>query len=107
MGNAVGWLGTGDMHLNVGMRRKAFLNHYRQLLDQVNVFGLPHHGSHRNFHPSLPDEMPNLTQCVAAAGPNGYGHPHADVVDIVNSSGRQFIQADNTGQTALRWRHAV
>ena len=106
MGGAAGWLGTGDMHLDVGVRRKAFLRHYRELLDQVNVFGLPHHGSHRNFHPSVPGEMRALTQCVAAAGPNGYGHPNPDVIDIVHSARRQFIQVDDTGRSVLQWRHA-
>jgi hypothetical protein len=105
--NAVGWLGTGDMHLDVGIRRKAMLGHYRQLLDQVNVFALPHHGSRRNFHPSLLASMPNMTQALAAAGPNGYGHPHTDVIESVQSASRYFVQVSDTGRTVLQWRFSA
>jgi hypothetical protein len=104
-GTQVGWLGTGDAHLKSGQRRAAFLRHYQVLLEQVNVFGLPHHGSHRNFGLSLPDEMPYMTQCVAAAGPNGYGHPHKVVEDAVRYAGRQFIQVSHREETSLQWRH--
>lgn len=102
---AVGWLGTGDMHLNVGRRREAMINHYRYLLDQVNVFALPHHGSHRNYHPSLLREMPNVTQCVAASGPNGYGHPSDHVKQSVLSAGREFVQVSDKGRSVLQWKH--
>lgn len=74
--DSIGWLGTGDMHLNVGVRRKHFIAHYSSLLEQVGVFGLPHHGSHHNFHPELLLALPNAIECVAASGPNNYGHPH-------------------------------
>lgn len=102
---AVGWLGTGDMHLNGVRRRAAMINHYRYLLDQVNVFALPHHGSHRNYHPSLPHEMPNMTQCVAASGPNGYGHPSDTVKQSVLSAGREFVRVSDKGRSVLQWRH--
>lgn len=103
---AVGWLGTGDMHLDGARRRKRMLDHYREVLDQVNVFGLPHHGSHHNFHVSLPSTMQRMIQCVAAAGPNGYGHPHEMVKDIVRSAGRQFVHVSDSGQSVLTWRHS-
>jgi hypothetical protein len=105
-GNAVGWLGTGDMHLNGPRRRKGMLNHYQAVLEQVNVLALPHHGSHRNFHASLPWEMPNMTQCVAAAGPNGYGHPSDDVKQTMQSAGREFVHVSDKGRSALQWRHS-
>jgi hypothetical protein len=105
-GHVVGWLGTGDMHLNGTHRRKAMLNHYQAVLDQVNVFALPHHGSHRNFHASLPGTMPNMIQCVAAAGPNGYGHPSDVVKQSVQSAGREFVQVSDKGRSALHWRHS-
>ena len=103
--NAVGWLGTGDMHLNVGRRRKAFLTHYRHLLGQVNVFGLPHHGSHRNFDSSLPSEIPNATHFVAAAGPNSYGHPDKGVIQMVQANGQDFVRISEKVRSSLEWRH--
>jgi Metallo-beta-lactamase superfamily len=104
--NAVGWFETGDMHLNVGRRRKAFVHHYRDVLDQVNVFALPHHGSHRNFHDSLFGELPNMSQCVAATGPNGYGHPSDSVKQSVHSSGKEFVHVSHKGKSVLQWRHS-
>lgn len=105
-GLAVGWLGTGDMHLNGARRRKAMLNHYQGVLDQVNVFGLPHHGSHRNFHAALPGALPNMIQCVAATGPNGYGHPSDVVKQAVQSAGREFVQVSDKGRSVLQWKHS-
>ena len=102
---AIGWLGTGDMHLNGMRRRQTMAKYYQSVLDQVNVFGLPHHGSHRNFHASLPTMMPNLTQCVAAAGPNGYGHPNEAVRHVVQSSGCEFVHVTDRGRSILQWRH--
>lgn len=104
-GQAIGWLGTGDMHLNSSRRRQAMMQHYRELLDQVNVFTLPHHGSQHNFHASLPTMMPNLTQCVAAAGPNGYGHPSTAVRQAVQSLGHEFLHVSDKGRSVLQWRH--
>lgn len=106
-GGVVGWLETGDMHLDVGRRRNAMLRHYQYVLNQVNVFALPHHGSHRNFHQSLPAMLPNLTQCVAAAGPNGYGHPNLEVRELVQSAGIEFVHVTDRGQSALQWRHGI
>lgn len=104
-GGVVGWLETGDMHLNVAHRRKAMIRHYQDVLSEVNVFALPHHGSHRNFHASLFSMLPNLTQCVAAAGPNGYGHPNSGVRELVRSSSLEFVHVTDRGQSVLQWRH--
>jgi hypothetical protein len=101
----VGWLGTGDMHLNVARRRKAFLAHYRQLLDQVNVFGLPHHGSDRNFDTSLPTALPHATQFVAATGPNSYGHPGERTRRAVTANGKAFVRVSDRPRSCLEWWH--
>jgi hypothetical protein len=106
-GQAVGWLGTGDMHLNVACRRRALKAHYQSVLDLVQVFGLPHHGSYRNFHASIVSQMPNMIQCVAASGTNGYGHPSPSVVEIVHSFGREFVLVNENGSSVLRWQHSA
>lgn len=103
--NEVGWLGTGDMHLDVKIRRKCFLDHYDQLLPRVNVFGLPHHGSRLNYNPDLPDMMPNASQFAAAAGPNNYDHPSSLVKQSVWEKGRDFVQVSDQSASVLQWRH--
>ncbi|MHB1217106.1 MAG: MBL fold metallo-hydrolase [Alphaproteobacteria bacterium] len=102
---AVGWLCVGDMHLNVGRRRRAFLAYYEKLLDQVNVFGLPHHGSHRNFDSSLLSTLPRASQCIAAAGPNSYGHPDKGVIRAVVANGKDFVRVSEKIHSALEWKH--
>lgn len=100
-----GWLLTGDMHLDVAVRRKRFLDFYRPVLNRVNVFGLPHHGSRHNFNQNLLGEMPNLTQAVAASGPNTYGHPSSWVKDCVESTGCEFVKVSDRGRSVLIWKH--
>jgi hypothetical protein len=101
----VGWLGTGDMHLDVRIRRQGFLHHYDRLLPRVNVFGLPHHGSWLNYDLTLPNALPNACQFVAAAGPNSYDHPSTLVKKSVRAEGRQFVHVSNKDKSGLKWIH--
>lgn len=100
-----GWLLTGDMHLDVNVRRSRFFDFYRPFLEHVNVFGLPHHGSRHNFDLGLLSPMPNMTQAVAASGPNSYGHPSPWVRDCVESTGREFLKVSERGNSILIWKH--
>lgn len=101
----VGWLLTGDAHLDVEIRRLNFLNHYGSLLDRVQVFGLPHHGSKHNFHPKLLQPMPNLSHCVAAAGPNSHGHPGEAVKIAVDAAGIGFVRVGHRQHHEFTWEH--
>lgn len=103
----VGWLGTGDMHLDVKVRRTSFLRHYDRLLPRVNVFGLPHHGSYLNFDSSLPSVVPSASQFVAASGPNSYDHPSKLVKRAVRYSGRKFVHVNHHTDKKLQWRHST
>lgn len=105
--SAVGWLCTGDMHLDVIRRRDAFIRHYRRLLDNVSVFALPHHGSRANFSLSLFSALPNASQYIASAGPNSYDHPSEYVIRAVQAEGRSFVQVSEHSHTALGWRHHI
>jgi beta-lactamase superfamily II metal-dependent hydrolase len=83
------------------------MNHYRRLLDKVNVFALPHHGSRANFSLALFDAMPNASQFIAAAGPNSYDHPSEYVIRAVRAAGRTFVHVDEHEHADLMWRHAI
>lgn len=95
------------MHLDVAVRRRRFLDFYRPVLDRVNVFGLPHHGSRYNFDQALLPSMPNLAQAAASAGPNSYGHPSKWVKDSIESTGRDFVKVSDRGNRVLMWRHQL
>ncbi|MFJ4388936.1 ComEC/Rec2 family competence protein [Pseudomonas soli] len=77
--SALGWLMTGDADLATRCRYRGLMHYYGPLKGQVSTLVLPHHGAERSFHPALVHELPNLETCIAAAGPNQYGHPHPDV----------------------------
>ena len=81
----IGWISTGDSNMAVTKRREAFLNYYRRVHGHVGFLVLPHHGALDSFHPDLLRRFPNLSVGIAAAGPNGYGHPHAYVRQAVRS----------------------
>jgi hypothetical protein len=93
-----GWMLTGDAHLNVPQRRTRFLKYYRQFMPFISVFMLPHHGSIHNHSSEVLDAMPELRIGYAAAGPNGYGHPHSDVSDDVD--GRPSARFHKVGRKA-------
>jgi hypothetical protein len=99
----VGWLSTGDMHLDVGIRRRSFLKHYKDVLDNVNVFGLPHHGSDLNFDASLLPHLPNVQQFIASSGPNTYGHPGKHVEHLVRASKKEFVKVTEKAESMLSW----
>lgn len=102
---AIGWLGTGDMHLNIKSRRESFISHYRNLIDLVNVFGLPHHGAKGNFNPLLLEDLTHANQCIALAAKNSYGHPSAEVRMEVLRSNKKFIKIGSKKKSLLTWIH--
>jgi hypothetical protein len=91
----LGWLATGDFQLAVDIRRHRFLDFYRAILPRVDVFVVPHHGAATSFDRITLKDLSNLSVGIAAAGPNGYGHPHIDVIDAVRRAGASFQQVSN------------
>jgi hypothetical protein len=87
---AAGWLSTGDAHLGGRKRRDALLNYYDRFNRRIGGFVVPHHGAAEYFHTDLTHAFPNLRFVVAAAGKNGYGHPHEIVMNAFGG-GRPFF----------------
>jgi hypothetical protein len=87
IGAPCAWLATGDAALKDDARRAAFIRRYRGLLGQVVTLTLPHHGSDRNFHVDLLDEVrPDL--CVVPADAfKDWNHPGVRTVQGVCSRG--------------------
>lgn len=97
----IGWLATGDAYLASNVRRSALLTHYKRYLAQVGTFIVPHHGASTYFHRDLVDAFPSLRLGVAAAGRNGYGHPHKEVRDAVRRR-CPFLRVGENPASALR-----
>ena len=101
-GFAVGWMLTGDAHLDGMRRRRAFHRHYEPVSGFVGTFMLPHHGSAHNFDRSLLTGFPSLQVAFAAAGPNSYGHPHPAVRwAVARHSRARFRRVSDRPVTAL------
>lgn len=101
-----GWISTGDASFKARTRRQAFERTYTSLKDQVGVLVTPHHGAESSWDVGLLKAMPNLSVALAAAGPNGYGHPHQAVKDDILRAGctfRQVSEHPGTGYKLVGW----
>lgn len=49
----VGWLHTGDFNLKDPNLYKDFISYYKEVMNMVGMFSLPHHGSENNFNNEL------------------------------------------------------
>jgi hypothetical protein len=63
-----GWLGTGDWPLATARRRQQFQEFYKHLVDFVETFCVPHHGSRHNFPPLDFWQWLNPHHAVISAG---------------------------------------
>ena len=102
--NAGGWLLTGDAHLGRVRGRKALFHRYAGVIDQVGVLLLPHHGAAHNFDAALLAGLPRLRLAIAAAGPNGYGHPHRAVKTAVRAHGSMFRRVSHKPRSRIAAR---
>ncbi|MFC6487703.1 hypothetical protein [Nitratireductor sp. GCM10026969] len=71
----VGWMGTGDAGFRNPQTVQRFQHHYRNEINWVTTFMLPHHGSAHNFDPTL--FVVDAELWVAAAQPihSHWKHP--------------------------------
>jgi beta-lactamase superfamily II metal-dependent hydrolase len=69
------WLSTGDANLETRETRAPWLERFEHLIDNVNVFILPHHGSNDSIHDEIVMRMKGSTMVVCAAS-GRTKHPH-------------------------------
>jgi len=83
----VGWIGTGDAHLDQKKRRAEFERFYRPVFDTVGTMMLPHHGSRHNIKSALIQEHEDMTWIAAHGIGNSYGHPDRHLVRVASTYG--------------------
>lgn len=86
----VGWLGTGDAYLSDADRIAAFEHHYRDELDQVSTFVLPHHGSIHNSDPAHLVSAADLFVACAQPIHTRWRHPDPILVRAIRGDRRRF-----------------
>lgn len=103
----VGWMGTGDVDFKDRLTVQRFQNHYRDEVDWVTTFMLPHHGSAHNFDPSL--FVIDAELWVAAAKPihKKWKHPAPEIVRAVKANGARFRKVCSAPKSLLEERMVV
>lgn len=95
-----GWLLTGDAKLGNPSRRKAWLNYYKPVREQVGDLMLPHHGAAVNFHSDILDAVCEDANLFITAGAYDPKRPHEDVVQAL--AGRTISSVTEIDHAALR-----
>lgn len=103
----VGWLGTGDAGLKEVAAVRDFQAYYRDELDWVTAFMLPHHGSAHNFDPAIP--VVDAELWIAAAQPtrSTWKHPAGEIVRAIKASGAKFRKVGSRPETLLEEKMVV
>jgi hypothetical protein len=81
-----GWLGTGDSELGSRIAWERFHAHYRQVMTRVQTLAIPHHGSERNFNPSL--LRLGAEHFVVTSRTRSRHHPAAAIKKQLEAAGR-------------------
>jgi hypothetical protein len=80
------WLCTGDADLNIKETRTQWLRRYEQLIERVEVFVLPHHGSNNSIHDEVIDRLRDVVM-VACAALGRARHPHPLLIGRLRTVG--------------------
>lgn len=97
----VGWLGTGDAYLRDPDRIAAFERHFRDELDQVSTFVLPHHGSIHNSDPAHLISAADLFVACAQPIHSHWRHPDPILVRTIRNDRRRFRLVSGKAGSAL------
>lgn len=97
----IGWLATGDIPLKDPAEAMDLLAHYKEQEASVATFGLPHHGSVKNYSPAVVATLRPQTCFVSAKPPRNWNHPHPSVMADVANQGAIGIHVDDTEASAF------
>lgn len=101
LASKIGWLATGDVPLKDPAEAKDLLAHYREQVDNVATFGLPHHGSVKNYSSMVVAALRPQICFVSAKPPKSWQHPHPAVMADVANHGATGIHVDDTEASAF------
>lgn len=102
-----GCLCTGDADLLDKNRRHSFLAHFSGFLDDVHTLVIPHHGSWRNFHEEVLQNINPRTVLVAAEKHQKWQHPSGQVLQQIASYGLFTMLVTKSENTIFHERMRV
>jgi len=88
---ASAWLCTGDANLKARATRTPWLARYERLLEKVDVFVLPHHGSNHNLHDDVLLHLRGAVMLACAASGRSH-HPHGELLKRLRRFGNGVWQ---------------
>jgi beta-lactamase superfamily II metal-dependent hydrolase len=94
--NKFGTLLTGDQELKTKKDFNSFILHFQNKLKHIEVFQIPHHGSHANWNP-MPNKLSSLDIGCYVIN-HGFGrknHPHIKVLDNIKNNTCRVIVLNN------------
>ncbi len=103
----IGWLGTGDAGLNDPKTVSNLKAHYRDELDWIMTFVLPHHGSAHNYDPANPVVDAELWVAAAAPTRPSWKHPDPEIVKAIKGTGARFRTVGSAPRDLLEEKMVV
>lgn len=98
-----GTLLTGDSSLKQKNRLDNFTNHYKEELDNVYIFQVPHHGAIHNWNGEIISKMESACHFVINAGNDRKLHPHEHVLKDLLSRVRSGIILNSEKQPVCNY----
>ncbi|MFL1515302.1 hypothetical protein [Pseudomonas prosekii] len=94
------WLSTGDANLQTKATKNPWLQRFGNLLDQVEVFTLPHHGSHRSIHEEVLIRMKG-SMMLACAVTGSAKHPHPMLLARLHGHAQTLWQVSEEAESGF------
>jgi len=96
-----GCLYYGDYNAKGTQNWTELYNRYKNYCKYLGILQVPHHGSHKNYNPSI-NSKKNLLSVISAGISNQHGHPHPSTVrKILNNDGIPLIVNENPGSRVI------
>lgn len=86
---------TGDID-------KEISNKISSSLGQVDILKVPHHGSKNGVTKKFIDKVKPKISIINVGKNNSYGHPHKEILDLLNSVNSQIRRTDEDGDIVIK-----
>ncbi|MEX1052279.1 MAG: hypothetical protein WEC80_00345 [Patescibacteria group bacterium] len=86
---------TGDID-------KEISNKISSSLSRVDILKVPHHGSKNGITKKLIDKLIPKISIINVGKNNSYGHPHKEVLDLLESVNTQISRTDEDGNIVIK-----
>jgi len=70
--------------------------------DGVEYIKVPHHGSKNGITKNLLDVLNPLVAVISVGKDNSYGHPHKEIIDLLEGKKVQILRTDEIGDVVIK-----